>query len=278
MLAAALATLALACVSAPTHAATSVAYGKVKSAGVWMNLVTVNLNDPNVCVTPAVSRWGIGSVESFRGMMRRMRPAAAIDGTFFCTRTLKPTGDIVIDRKLIWKGYLGMALGIRGNRYLSMIPSHRRDLYDWSYFDSVLAGGPSLVRDGKVAVSPKSEGFHSRVHFTRRIRVAIGITYANKLLMATTTRPVYLSELARAMKALNCVDAAGLDGGSSTGLYCKGKLIRNPSRGMTNCLLVYDDPYAFERNRSAFCPGWSDYSSRSDREPVGPDGPITLQL
>jgi exopolysaccharide biosynthesis protein len=259
-------------------AATSVAYQKTKVGGVWMNLVTVNLNDPNVSITPAVSRWGIGSCESFRSMMRRTRPAAAIDGTFFCTRTLRPTGDIVIDRKLIWKGYLGMVLAINSNRFVSFLPSRRQDLYSWSAFDDVLAAGPSLVRDGKIAVVPRAEGFRSGVHFSRRIRAAVGLTRANKLLLATTTRPYYLGEVARAMKSLKCVDAAGLDGGSSTGLYWKGKLIRNPSRGMTNCLLVYDNPDAFEQRRSAFCPGWKGYESRSTDSGQGKRGEITFQL
>jgi len=273
-----LVSLLFAFVPGQSSATPSVVFNKVKSAGVWMNLVTVNLNDPSISVTPAVSRWGIGSCESFRSMMRRTRPAAAIDGTFFCTRTYRPTGDIVIDGRLVWKGYLGVALGIRGNRFISFLPSRRRDLYNWCEFDDVLAAGPTLIAGGTTRVSPKSEGFHSRVHYTRRVRSAVGLTYANKLLLATTTRPVYLSQLAVALKTLKCVDAAVLDGGSSTGLYYKGKLIRNPSRAMTNCLLVYDDPFAFDRNRNAFCPGWSDYSSQYSREPMSAAQPVILQL
>ncbi len=274
----AIAAFAVILAASAAGAATSVAYQKVKVGRVWMNLVTANLNDPEVSITPAVSRWGIGSCESFRSMMRRTRPAAAIDGTFFCTRTLRPTGDIVIDRKLVWKGFLGMALAINANRFVSFLPSRRHDLYNWSSFDDVLAAGPSLVRDGKIAVVPRAEGFTSGVHYSRRIRAAVGLTYANKLLLVTTTRPYYLGELARAMKSLKCVDAAGLDGGSSTGLYCKGKLIRNPSRGMTNCLLVYDSPSAFEKQRSGFCPGWKGYETRSGGSGrVKQDG-ITFQL
>jgi hypothetical protein len=75
--------------------------------------------------------------------------------------------------------------------------------------------------------------------------------------LVTTLRPVYLSRLARAMRSLGCFEAAALDGGGSAGLYSKGKLIRNPTRGMTNCLLVYDDPYAYQRRRSCFYPGGS---------------------
>jgi len=258
-------------------AATSVAYNKVYAAGVWLDLVTVDLNDPNVCITPAISKRGIGSCESFRSIIRRTRPAAAIDGTFFCTRTLKPTGDIVIDRRLVWKGYLGVVVAVRDSRFISFLPSNRYGPYRWSDFDNVLGVGPSLVRDGKIVVMPRLEGFKSRVHYTKRIRAAVGLTYANKLLLAVTIRPVYLSQLARAMSALKCVEAAGLDGGSSTGLYYKGKLIRNPSRGMTNCLLVYDNPSILEQRRSAFCPNWQDDRTQSNRSDTSQKS-ITLQL
>lgn len=270
--------LALVCEGFPAAASGSVAYQKVKVAGVWMDLVTIDLNNPSISVTPAISQWGIGSCESFRSMMRRTRPAAAIDGTFFCTRSLRPTGDIVIGGQLVYKGFLGVALGIRANRHITFMPSRHSSLYRWSDYDDVLVAGPTLISGGRVTVVPKAEGFRSGVHFSKRTRAAVGLTSANKLLMAATTGPVYLSQFAQALKALKCVEAAGLDGGSSTGLYWNGKLIRNPSRGMTNCLLVYDDPYAYEKRRSALCPTSRPVSAQSDRGGGIQQGGITLQL
>jgi len=245
------------CLPLPARAASSVEFAKTWVSGVWMNLVTVDLNSADVSVTPAVARRGIGTSESFRSMMRRTRPAAAINGTFFDTRTLKPTGDIVIDRQLLCRGDQGVAIAIRNGREVRFIPSRHPDQYQWSDHDSVLVAGPTLVTQGKAAVVPWDEGFRSGVHFSKRIRAAVGLTYANKLVLVTTLRPVYLSRLARAMRSLGCFEAAALDGGGSAGLYSKGKLIRNPTRGMTNCLLVYDDPYAYQRRRSCFYPGGS---------------------
>lgn len=246
--------LLLFAIPATSRAAGSVGYAKLKCRGVWMNVVTVDLNSPYVVVTPVVARSGIGSSESFRSIIRRTGPTAAINGTFFCTRTLLPTGDIVIDRQPLWQGYLGFALGITGHNNVSFVPSRHPDQYHPRDFDSILTAGPTLITGGKVAVTPKSEGFRSSVHYTRRIRTAVGLTSSNKLLLITTTRPVYLSQLARAMLSLKCVEAAAMDGGSSTGLYYKGKLLRNPSRGMTNCLLIYDSPTAYEQHRSALAP------------------------
>ena len=232
----------------------SVAFSRVRSAGVRMNVVTVNLNDPDIAITPAIARRGIGSCESFRSMMRRLRPTAGINGTFFDTRTLVPTGDIVIDRQLLNQGYLGVAVTISANNKVRFLPSRHPELYRWSDHDAVIVAGPTLVTEGKAVLAPRAEGFTSWVHFSPHVRAAVGLTSASKLLLVTTTRAVYLGRLARAMRALGCVEAAALDGGSSAGLYFKGKLLANPTRGMTNCLLVYDNPSEYAQRRDSFCP------------------------
>lgn len=232
-------------------ASSSVAYRRAKIGRVWVNIITADLNDPTVRVTPAIARRGIGTCESFRSMIRRTRPIAAIDGTFFCTRTLRPTGDIVIGGQLVYRGYLGTAVAFGDCNTVRFIDCQD---YRWTDYQSVLVAGPTLLIGGKLAVYPKDQGFRSGVHFTPRIRAAIGVTRAGKLVLVTTLRNVYLSQLARVMRAIGCVDAAGLDGGSSTGLYWNGRLISNPSRGMTNCLLIYDDPFSYQRHRDSFYP------------------------
>jgi exopolysaccharide biosynthesis protein len=218
-----------------------------------MRIVTVDLSAHSVSVTPVIAKHGIGTQESFRCLLRRTRPAAAINGTFFDVRTLRPTGDIVIDRQLICRGDIGCAIAMTAN-CISFMPARRSDLYDRSNYDHVLGAGPTLIQNGKLVVVPRQEGFRSGVHFSRRMRAAVGLTKANKLLLVTTTRPEYLSRLARAMQSLGCLDAATMDGGSSVGLYCKGKLITNPGRGMTNCLLVYDNVSDYESRRASLIP------------------------
>ncbi len=254
------------------YAATSIAYTCGKVAGIKCSIVTVNLNDPDIRLTPAISRYGVGTCESFRSILRRTRPAAAINGTFFCTRTFRPIGDIVIDGNLIAKGYLGMPILIGQSGVSFLLPNSDSIYRNYSH-DHILVAGPTLLYRGAKLVSPRSQGFRSSVHFTRRIRSAIGITSNNKLVMVITRRGAYLSELARVMAKLKCVDAAVLDGGSSTGLYWKGKLIANPSRSMTNCLLVYDSPSVYEKKRRCFYPV-TYYSSR----PADADNSINIKL
>lgn len=248
-----LASVALGAASS-SQAAINVTYTKSKVAGVSVNVVTANLNSPDVCITPAVARWGVGSCEPFRSMMKRTRPAAAIDGTFFCTRTLKPTGDIVIGGQLVWKGCLGTAIAVDYGGQVHFLPTRGNKAYHWYEYDQVLAAGPTLILGGKTLVMPKIEGFRSGVHYTQRARAAVGLTYHNKLVFVTTRQRIYYRQLAKVMKRLQCMDAAVLDGGSSIGLYCKGKLINNPTRGMTNCLLVYDNRDSYEQHKDSFYP------------------------
>lgn len=243
--------LVFALIGSACLAAKSVNYERLKIGSTWLNVVTADLNDSAVRVTPVVSRRGIGTCESFRSILRRTRPAAAIDGTFFCTHSLKPTGDIVIDGQMVYRGYLGIAIGFGPSNNVRFTGC---DAYKWTDYQNVLTAGPSLLLDGKWAVYPWDQGFRSGVHFSPRIRAAVGLTSKNKLVLVTTMRSVYLSQLARVMQKLGCVQAAVLDGGSSTGLYYAGKLIHNPSRGMTNCLLIYDDPDSYEQHRGTFCP------------------------
>lgn len=245
--------LVLATVASSCLATRSVTYQRLKIGSTWLNVVTADLNSPSVRVTPAIARYGIGTSESFRSILRRTRPAAAIDGTFFCTRSLKPTGDIVIDGQMVYRGYLGIAIGFGPGNSVNFTDCNA---YHWTDYNSVLTAGPSLLLNGKMAVYPWDQGFHSGVHFSPRIRAAVGLTATNKLVLLTTMRGVYLSQLARMMQRLGCVHAAVLDGGSSTGLYWQGRLISNPGRSMTNCLLIYDDldSYMQHRGSGAFCP------------------------
>jgi len=135
----------------------------------------------------------------------------------------------VIDRQLLYNGYLGTVIGISYSNEVRFLCRTGPENYRWSDYDCVLEAGPTLLFQGRKLVMPRAQGFTSRVHFSKHIRAAVGITRSNKLVFVTSRRRITLSQLAGAMKALGCTDAAVLDGGSSTGLYCKGKLIDNPA-------------------------------------------------
>ena len=121
----------------------------------------------------------------------------------------------------------------------------------------MVCAGPWLVKNGIRTVRPWAEGFHDRSLYARRPRAAIGLTKYNKLLLVTIDRPVYYTHVSKVMKALGAVNALGMDGGSSTALSIRGRIISKPSRRLTNVLLVYDKPQAYERAiaRNRLVPG-----------------------
>jgi exopolysaccharide biosynthesis protein len=94
------------------------------------------------------------------------------------------------------------------------------------------------VWNGKVSLNPASEGFKGKVHYTRRIRTAIAVTKSNKLIFAISRRPMYLRDMAKQLLNYGCTTAYGIDGGSSSGLFYKGKFIVGPGRSIVNCIVV----------------------------------------
>jgi len=239
---------ALAAGSACQAASRSVAYETRWAGGVRLHVVTVNLNDPETHITFIIARRGIGSSEPFASMLHRAHPAAAITGTFFCLRTLLPTGDLVIEGERVYRGVVGPAIAITPYNKAAYIPSPRGG-YERDYA-SVICGGPTLVRDGKIALNPRGEGFTEASLLRAAPRTAVGITRYNKLLLVAVSRPVRLGQLARAMRALGARHAVSMDGGTSAALAYRGQILVRPHRALTNVLAVYATQKAWQQAKA----------------------------
>jgi len=232
----------------------SITYQRIRTAGIWVDVVTVNMNDPDVRLAPAVARWGIGHSESFQRFLNRTRPTAAITGTFFDTRSLRPVGDIVVEGTSVHRGVVGTAIGIGWNNEVDFIPTKRAIINDWSGYRHVLAAGPRILSGGRNSVAPWNEGFSDGGIYARRPRAAIGLTKWKKVILAVIKEPVHLTRLASVMKRLGCTEAAVLDGGSSTAMYFRGRVISRPSRRLTNILVAYDEAFRYEQALSHLAP------------------------
>ena len=221
--------------------ADSIGYRKSVVLGVPAHIITADLRDPAVYVTIGLPSAGVGKAENFRSMLRRSQPDAAITGTYFCTRSLKPVGDLVVSGSIVNEGSVGTALAIDGTNIARCVPLRiGRDTH-WESFETVLCAGPRLVSNGVTCVNPRKEGFQDPALFRRHIRPAVGLTAEGKLLLVSASKPVTFSELAKILRRIGAVDAVGLDGGSSTALYYRGKVLLSPKRSLTNLLLVYTD-------------------------------------
>jgi exopolysaccharide biosynthesis protein len=226
--------------AATVCSARSIVYVQIKSAGTVAHAIYINMSDPQVRISVAIAKHGRGSSESFKSLVRRTRPTAAITGTFFDTKTLIPTGDISLFGTPIHQGCIGAALCIDGENRASIVPIRNGRKTHWDGFETVLCAGPRLLSQGKVCVALKQEGFRSSLHHPAR-RTAVGITHSGKIVFVAINRPVSLYTLAKAMAGMHVKDALCLDGGSSTGVYYAGRYIASPSRKLTNLLVAYSN-------------------------------------
>jgi len=227
--------------------AQSVGYEYKRAAGVPAHVVTVNLNDRDVRVAVLVAAGGIGRNESFRSMLRRTRPTAAITGTYFGIANLQPTGDLVIDGDRVHQGRIGTAICFTDENMVFFRPHRRASKKNYEGCKFAVEGGPRLLAGGEIVVDPRAEGFRDPALFRPNPRTAIGLTAHNKLLLVAVTRPIYLSDLARMLKQLGAVDAVSLDGGSSTALWYRGKYPATPRRALTHIIAVYESQYAYQK-------------------------------
>lgn len=246
--------LMLICTVTAAHANKAVRYEKLKMHGVYVHVITVDMNAQHVCVTPAVAKSGIGGLESFGSMVHRLKPAAAITGTYFNIRSHIPVGDIVIDGRCVNTGFVGTAMCITADNQVDFMSLQRSRTPSWTYYPTAISAGPRLVTNGGVGVYPKSEGFKDGAIRRMARRAAIGITKKNKLLLVAVNKPIYLRTLAAILKDLGAYHAMNLDGGSSTALECGGRVILRPARRLSNFILVYDSTEQFTAVRQTLYP------------------------
>jgi exopolysaccharide biosynthesis protein len=143
--------------------------------------------------------------------------------------------------ELLTEGRVGNTLMIdKSNQAnLALTAGHAGRNLNWNGTHFAVSAGPTLVYRGQVALDPYSEGFSDPGLFRQARRSAVGVTANNKLMLVTVNSHVSLLRLAWMMQDLGCVSALNLDGGSSTGLYYKGRMLSSPKRLLTNLIAVH---------------------------------------
>jgi hypothetical protein len=239
--------------------------------GFPVKYVAVNMNDPDVVVTTAVAPRFPRGLESWSGMINRLHPDAAINGTYYCQRTYMPVGDVAVGGNLLFKGVVGTGLCITGDNKVSMLPGPRQGKPDWSGFRTVLCAGPRLLTDGQVTVNARAEGFRDPRVLGSAPRSAVALRPNGVLLLLTIEKNISLQNLAYVCKHLGATDAMTLDGGSSSGLYADGRIITKPARGVSTALVVYATKERFNLLAGRLTPAHLPVlASLGQRRPVAP--------
>ncbi|NES93864.1 MAG: phosphodiester glycosidase family protein [Desertifilum sp. SIO1I2] len=222
-------------------------------AGVQFYQTTIDLNDPENLLTiglannasQANSAVATNGDEAFAPIVQRHQAAVVANGTFFSKDAQKRVmGNLVAGGKILkysrWENH-GTTLGITANRELEMITAKVDGKPEWNQHWFSLTCGPRLLKQGKVWLAPKSEGFTDPHVLDRGYRTAIGFPASRKqLYLVSFLASLSLQQEAEMMQGLGCVEAMNLDGGASMGLAYRGDVLIAPGRNLTNVIVVYD--------------------------------------
>lgn len=108
---------------------------------------------------------------------------------------------------------------------------------DWSDVRTTIGAGPTLLKNGEIALNAAKEGFTDSKVTGRGRRSFIGETKDQYLVMGTVDN-VTLNELASILKNMGLVNAINLDGGASSALMFNNKVITSPSRKLSNAIVI----------------------------------------
>lgn len=106
---------------------------------------------------------------------------------------------------------------------------------EFSRYPQIVGAGPLLIQNRQIVLNAQAEGFSDAFIREKAIRSAICTTATGSLLIAAVHNRAggagaTLSEVAKVMQQMGCVDALNLDGGSSTSLYLGGQLVNRSPR------------------------------------------------
>ena len=122
---------------------------------------------------------------------------------------------------------------------------------EWRRAYSILGAGPQLIKSARISVTHLQEKMAENFATDRHPRTAIGKAADGKLLMVTVDgrQPkmsvgISLYSLADLLLELNAIDAINLDGGGSTTMVVKQKVVNKPSdqtgeRPVSDAILLF---------------------------------------
>lgn len=240
----------------PPKKARPLEFGRRTVGGVSFYQTTIDLTDPETFITTGLANNAsfannatlTNGDEAFEKLVDRYKAAVIVSGTFFGKDTQKAVlGNMVAGGKFLkysrWENY-GTTLGIKAGNQLEMVTARTEGQPQWNEHWFSLTCGPRLVRQGKVWLSPLSEGFKDSHVLGVGARSAIGFPASKQqLFLVTFLQSLSLQQEAEIMKAIGCMEAMNLDGGASVALARKGRILLAPGRNLTNVIVVYDTEY-----------------------------------
>ncbi|MEI6521080.1 MAG: phosphodiester glycosidase family protein [bacterium] len=222
--------------------------------GFNVKYISVDTSDPEVVITTALSQRFPDGLESWGSFMSRLNPDAAINGTYFCPRTCKPVGDIVVENQHYYRGVAGTAFCVLPGNKMTMRLGPNQAKANWKDCQTVVCAGPRLLTEGSVTIAARDEGFRDPRVLGSAPRSAIAWDKNGTLFFLTIDQNISLSNLAYVCKKLGASSAMAMDGGNSSGLYAEGRTLSWPGRSLANVLCIYKTRQKFYKYAYGLAP------------------------
>jgi hypothetical protein len=209
--------------------------------------------DELIIFTPSFHRTTLTNPEGIEVVVRRNRIVSIAD----LTGSSEVPGDgyviSAVGKSRAWiKTHLRR--GSRINFSWSLTSADPDQRTHWRSAYSMLGGGPQIIKAGKVDINDKQEKMSPTFRTDRHPRTAIAKLASGQLLLITVdgrqpgvSAGMSLEMLADALLELGAVDAINLDGGGSTAMVVRDKLVNRPSdqtgeRPVSDAILVFSKP------------------------------------
>lgn len=107
----------------------------------------------------------------------------------------------------------------------------------WDRIQHAVCGGPRLLHDGGISINGREEKFDPGIVTGRHPRSAVAYTYNGDILLVVIdgrsrrSAGMTLAELADYLKRLGARNAINLDGGGSSSMFIRGRIVNRPSDG-----------------------------------------------
>ncbi len=132
----------------------------------------------------------------------------------------------------------GASRWLRANAYEGMQALVFSKLWEqWANLNHAISGGPRLLKRGQVAVNSSEEKFQADIAIGRAPRTALGLKANGEIVMvvvdgrSSRSKGLTLIELAQLLKEKGAVEALNFDGGGSSAMVVKGRVVNSPSDG-----------------------------------------------
>jgi len=107
----------------------------------------------------------------------------------------------------------------------------------WEDVVTAVGAGPRLVKDSKVSLDAKGEGFNDpKILTASGARSGIAIMPDGSVMLATVSGAT-MGQWAQVMQKLGAKQAMNLDGGASSALYANGRTLTGAGRQLSNTLV-----------------------------------------